>query len=97
MSQGEIAGYEFTEVDAQFYDKLLKLKLEDEQWEDLKSFCDYVKENNIKLINSPIIITKNISLFKLKVKVQRIIFYFKRCFAKRKYIRAYNYIKWSKR
>ena len=64
--------------------------------EGAQYYSDYFNGDNIILINSPLII-KHPLLFKAKVKVQRIIFYFKRQFAKRKYIRTYDYIKWSKR
>ena len=64
--------------------------------EDAQYYSDYFNGDNIILINSPLII-KHPLLFKAKVKMQRIIFYFKRQFAKRKYIRTYDYIKWSKR
>lgn len=59
----------------------------DAQW-----YTDYFNGNEIILTNSPLAI-KNPSLFKAKVKMQRVIFYFKRQFAKRKYIRVYDYIK----
>lgn len=77
FSNGQIAGYDFTEKDVRYY-------------------LDYFNEDNIILVNSPLVI-KHPLLFKAKVKMQRIIFYFKRQFAKRKYIRTYDYIKWSKR
>ncbi len=66
--------------------------------EDEQRYVDWLNENRdiIIHINAPIRI-KNPFLFKTKVKMQRIIFYFKRQFAERKYIRTYDYIKWSKR
>ncbi len=64
--------------------------------EDAQRYADWLNGDNIILVNSPLRI-KNPLLFKAKVKMQRIIFYFKRQLAERKYIRTYDYIKWSKR
>lgn len=66
--------------------------------EDEQRYVDWLNENRDAIIhiNVPLRI-KNPFLFKAKVKMQRIIFYFKRQFAKRKYICTYDYIKWSKR
>lgn len=64
--------------------------------EDAQRYTDWLNGDKIILINTPLVI-KHPLLFKAKVKMQRIIFYFKRQFAKRKYIRTYDYIKWSKR
>ena len=63
--------------------------------EDIQWYMDYIERNNIILVNAPLRI-KHPLLFKTKVKMQRIIFYFKRQFAERKYIRTYDYIKWPK-
>lgn len=64
--------------------------------EDIQWYMDYIERNNIILVNAPLRIEHSL-LFKVKVKMQRIIFYFKRQFAERKYIRTYDYIKWPKR
>ena len=64
--------------------------------EDVQRYTDWLNGGKVILINSPLVI-KNPLLFKAKVEMQRIIFYFKRQFAERKYIRTYDYIKWSKR
>lgn len=63
--------------------------------EDAQRYADWLNGDKVIHINSPLVI-KYPLLFKAKVKMQRIIFYFKRQFAKRKYICTYDYIKWSK-
>ena len=103
MFQGQIAGYGITHEECLQYINQLAENLGYENLESLtisqedeQRYADWLKGNKVILINSPLRI-KNPLLFKAKVKMQRIIFYFKRQFAKRKYIRTYDYIKFSKR
>lgn len=103
MFQGQIAGYSITHEERLRYINQLAENLGYENLESLtisqedeQRYADWLKGNKVILINSPLRI-KNPLLFKAKVKMQRIIFYFKRQFAKRKYIRTYDYIKFSKR
>lgn len=105
MFQGQIAGYSITHEERLRYINQLAENLGYENLESLiisqedeQRYVDWLNENRDAIIhiNAPLRI-KNPFLFKAKVKMQRIIFYFKRQFAERKYIRTYDYIKWSKR